>query len=449
MSTLTEPPPRASDTATAVTTPTDAAPAHTAPTDAVPAHTAPADAARAEADATFRELLTPAGREDPYPHYARLRELSPVHPSRLGPLVLTRYEDCEAVLRSPAFRVHDAQWLDGMVPHWRERPALAQGGMSMVFCNPPDHTRLRGLVAGAFTARRVAGLAPMVEHHVEEILDEMADAGADGSAVDLHDLFALPIPVAVIAALLGVPEQDWLWLRGLAPDLASLVDFFAGGEDFDAADRAAELFVPYFHELAARRRAEPRDDLITGLVAAADGSDALTGDEIVQTVLLLFVAGFETAVNLLTNGTLALLEHPQQLALFRAEPSLAAQVVEESLRYDAPVQGASRVAGADAVVAGRPVRKGKEVWTLLGAANRDPDQFADPDRFDITRTGVRPATFGAGAHFCLGAPLARLEARIAFTALVRRFPKLATAGPRERRVNFNLRGFNAFPVTVR
>ena len=408
------------------------------------------DASRAEAEAAFRELLTPAGREDPYPRYARLRELSPVHPSRLGPLVLTKYADCEEVLRSHAFHVHDEAWLDAMVPHWQDRPSLAEGGRSLIFRNAPDHTRLRGLVAGAFTPRRVTALTPMVERFVEGTLDEMADAGADGSPVDLRDLFALPLPVAVIAALLGVPERDWLWLRGLAADLTSLVDFFAGGAQFDAADRAAEVFVPYFRDLAARRRAEPRDDMISGLVAAADGSDALTEAEIVQTALLLFVAGFETSVNLLTNGTLALLDHPDQLALFRADPeSLAEGVVEESLRYDAPVQGASRVAATDTVVAGRPVRRGKEVWTLLGAANRDPEQFADPDRFDITRVGVRPATFGAGAHFCLGAPLARLEARVALTALVRRFPRLAPAGPRERRANFNLRGFTTFPVTVR
>jgi cytochrome P450 len=294
----------------------------------------------------------------------------------------------------------------------------------------------------------VLALAPMVEDFVKRTMDEMADAGSDGGVIDLRDLFALPLPVAVIAALLGVPEQDWLWLRGLATDLTPLVDFFAGEAEFDLADAAADVFVPYFEELAERRRREPADDMISGLVARQDG-DALTGAEVVQTVLLLFVAGFETSVNLLTNGALALLQHPDQLALFRADPSLAEGVVEESLRYDAPVQGASRIALADGEIAGVRVRRGREIWTLLGAANRDPGQFADPDRFDITRAGTKVATFGFGAHFCLGAPLARLEARVAFTALVERFPGLALAGERERRVNFNLRGFTRFPVTVR
>jgi cytochrome P450 len=401
------------------------------------------------AETAFRELLTPEGREDPYPRYAALRELSPVHASRLGPLVLTRYDDCAAVLRDATFLVHDENWLDATTPNWRDRPATGMTGRSLIFRQAPDHTRLRRLVSGAFTARRVAALHDMVEGYVNGLLDDMAAAGGDGGVIDIREMLALPLPVAVISALLGVPEADWVWLRGLAADLTPIVDFFASGADFDKADEAAREFGPYFVELANERRREPAGDMISGLVAAQDG-DRLTEDEVVETIMLLFVAGFETSVNLITNVSLALMQHPEQWAVFGADPlGLAEQVVEESLRYDAPVQGASRIAGEDTSVAGVRVRAGKEVWTLLGAANRDPAEFDDPDRFDVTRTGSKVATFGFGTHFCLGAPLARLEGKIAFPALVRRFPRLAQAGPRVRRNNFNLRGFTEFPVTVR
>jgi cytochrome P450 len=403
---------------------------------------------RTAAEAAFRDLLTPAGREDPYPRYATLRELSPVHPSRLGPLVLTRYDDCAAVLRDTTFLVHDETWLDATMPNWRERPATATNGRSLIFRNQPDHTRLRRLVSGSFTARRVVAMTEMVEGCVEGLLDEMAEAGSDGGVIDLRDMLALPLPVAVISALLGVPEPDWVWLRGLAAELTPMVDFFASAEDFDRADAAASEFVPYFVELANERRRKPADDMISGLVHAQEDGDQLTDDELVETIMLLFVAGFETSVNLITNGVLALLEHPDQFALLRADPGLTEGVVEESLRYDAPVQGASRIAGADTEIAGVRVRKGKEVWTLLGAANRDPLRFPEPDRFDVTRAGAKVATFGGGAHFCLGAPLARLEGAVLFPALARRFPRLALAGPRTRRVNFNLRGFTRFPATV-
>jgi cytochrome P450 len=404
---------------------------------------------KAAADTALRELLTPEGREDPYTRYATLRECSPVHASRLGLFVLTRYDDCAAMLRSPAYRVHDDAWLDAMIPNWRERPALATGGQSLIFRNPPDHTRLRSLVNGPFTPRRVQSLKAQVERFVTAQLDAMADAGGDGGAVDLRDMLALPLPVAMIGLLLGVPESDWEWVRGPATDLTPLVDFFPSSEDLDRADKAAGFFVPYFRELARERARRPADDLISALVAARDeDGQRLTEDELTETAILLFIAGFETSVNLITNGVLAMLEHPDQAALLRADPGLAEQMVEEALRYDAPVQGAGRVAKVDTEIAGVPVPAGKEVWALLGAANRDPAQFPDPDRFDITRTGSKVATFGGGIHFCLGAPLARLEGVVAFPKLVDRFPGLALAGEPVRRRNFNLRGFTEFPVSV-
>jgi len=408
------------------------------------------DNGRAAADTALRELLTPAGRNDPYPRYRVLREVAPIHASRIGPLVLTRYDDCAAMLRSHAFSVHDSAWLDATIPNWRERPALATGGQSLIFRNPPDHTRLRQLVNSPFTPRRVQAMREQIERLVGDQLDMMADAGADGSPVDLRDLLALPLPVAVIGALLGVPESDWAWVRGPAANLTPLVDFFPSSEDLDRADEAARFFLPYFRDLAQQRRRAPTDDLISALVAVRDDNgDMLTEDELTETAILLFIAGFETSVNLITNGVLAMLEHPDQLACLSADPSLAAGAVEEVLRYDAPVQGAGRVAQTDTAIAGVPVPAGKEVWALLGAANRDPAQFTDPDRFDITRTGVKVATFGGGIHFCLGAPLARLEGVVAFPALFQRFPQLALAKEPVRRPNFNLRGFTTFPVTVR
>lgn len=406
------------------------------------------------AAAAFADLVTPAGRDNPYPCYARMRESDPVHVTPTGEVILTRYEDCVRLLRDSRFTVSDFEVRERYNPGWREREAMAALGASLLFIDPPDHTRLRRLVNGAFTARRVHELSDRVERLITARLDAMADAGCDGSPVDIRDLLAFPLPVAVIGALVGVPEADWEWLQGPAADMTTIVDLFVEAEDLDRADAAAAVMVPYFAELMAQRRAHPRDDMVSALLAAqrATAGDPAAGaddDELLRVLLLLFIAGFETTVNLITNGVVALAEHPDQAAMLRDDSSLAPALVEEVLRYDAPVQGTGRFSATPIEFAGVTVTPRTPVLAFLGAANRDPARFPDPDRLDLTRRDTKVASFGGGIHFCLGAPLARLEAGLAFPMLYRRFPRLATAGEPTRRLGFNLRGFAKVPVTLR
>lgn len=414
--------------------------------------TAQTSTAEPHARSLFDDLFSPEGRQDPYTRYALLRETAPVLRYGEGNVVLTRYEDCDRVLRDhAAFPVH----LDSDVARRVQNeghPSLLVLGESMLERNPPDHTRLRRLVSAGFTARRVQGLTERVGELVGARLDAMAEAGADGAAVDAYEYLALPLPIAVIGTLLGIPEADWSWLRGHAADLAHVIDLITTEEQLARADAAQLAITPYLDGLVAERRSEPRDDLISALVAVQDetsGPDAaLTDDEMAGMLSLLFLAGYETTVNLITNGVVELLRHPEQAEPLRADPSLAGAYVEEILRYDAPVQGTGRPAAADTVIGGEEIPAGTYLSTMLGAANRDPARFQDPDRFDPTRTGGGVLSFGAGIHFCLGAPLARLEAGLALPALLRRFPKLELAAEPTRRESFNLRGYDAVPVCI-
>lgn len=401
-----------------------------------------------QADAVFLELQTRQGREDPYSRYTRLRELAPVHVSRYGVTVLTRYEDCARALRSPDLQVEDAAWMDLNEPDWRRSPTNVVMGESLLHRNPPDHTRLRKLVSGSFTPRRVRELVPRIEALVAAELDMMADAGSDGGPVDVHDLMAFPLPVSVIGALLGVPESDWSWLRGPTAAISVVFDLFAFEEAYERSDRAIRELAPYLTDLIEQRRKSPQDDMISALISVRDRDGGLTEDELLQTVMLLFIAGFETTVNLITNGVMALLRHPEQRAALLADPTLAEAAVEEVLRYDAPVQGTMRHAIRDTRIGGVPVPEGSRVVAFLGAANRDPGQFTHPDRFDIRREGPKATSFGGGIHYCLGASLARLEAAIALPALITRFPRLALHGEAELRPIFNLRGYSRLPVTL-
>jgi cytochrome P450 len=380
---------------------------------------------------------------DPYPMYHRLRAEDPVHRSPLGFWVLTRYEDVASVLRDPNFA---KEAIAAFVTQRLGADATVGIGISMLDRDPPDHTRLRSLVSKAFTPRVVEGLRP----RIQQIVGELLDRAEDHRAMDVIEEFAYPIPVIVICEMLGVPVEDHERFRGWSLDLARGLDATMLAPGSDVAQRAAasrRSLSDYFRELIAERRDSPRGDLLSALIAAEEAGDKLSEHELLATCILLLVAGHETTVNLLGNGTLALLRHPDQLRLLRENPGLIGTAVEELLRYDGPVQRTARVPSADAVIDGHKIEAGEMVMPIIGAADRDPAQFPDPDRLDITRADNRHIAFGWGIHFCLGAPLARLEGQIAINTMLRRFPKLALATDRpEYRQSLTLRGLKSLPV---
>ena len=387
--------------------------------------------------------MAPEFVADPYPTYHRLRAEDPVHKSPLGFWVLTRYDDVIAVLRDHRFA---KEAIAAYVAQKLGVELTAGIGISMLDRDPPDHTRLRSLVSKAFTPRVVEGLRP----RIQEIVDELLDRAEDRGAMDLIEDFAYPIPVIVICEMLGVPVEDHERFRGWSLDLARGLDAAMLGPQSEVAQRAMtsrRALSEYFRELIAVRRDAPRADLLSALIAAEEAGDKLSEHELLATCILILVAGHETTVNLLGNGTLALLRHPDQLRLLRDNPGMIGGAVEELLRYDGPVQRTARVPSVDAVVAGHKIEAGEMVMPFIGAADRDPAQFADPDRLDLTRADNRHVAFGMGIHFCLGAPLARLEGQLAINALVHRFPKLALATARpEYRQSLTLRGLKSLPV---
>jgi cytochrome P450 len=397
----------------------------------------------AETDQWLDELTRPEGRDDPYPRYAALRRAAPVALAEDGAIVLTRYADCQAVLQDPRFGRPDAEeFLDAVgLSNWRDLPAIWTLNTSMLSINPPDHTRLRRLVSKAFTARKVEQLRTSVAELVDRLAAELEGGG------DFVELFAFPLPVAVIGELLGVPEADRAAFQPLVRDWTMILDVFTP-DVLDRANAAAAEMRAYLGDLAEERRRSPQDDLISDLVMIADGGDRLTSDELVTMAALLFSAGFETTTHLLGNGLVALLDHPDQAEALRSDPDLVPSAIEELVRFDSSVQITGRTALADTEVAGVPTPAGSRLVCYLGAANRDPARFTDPDRLDLARHEGAPLSFGGGAHYCLGAPLARLEAQLAFPTLLRRYPEIALAEGAVRRDSLTLRGYLSLPVEV-
>ncbi|MGH8883719.1 MAG: cytochrome P450 [Egibacteraceae bacterium] len=412
-------------------------------------------------DEITQAMATPEFRQDPYPLYARMRREHPVYRSPQGAWYLTRYADVEAALplhdlrkssdQDRSFRALAAQ------RGARERVSTLDERIkrSMQGADPPDHTRLRKLGNKAFSVRRIQGLLPRMQAIVDELLDA---AIAAGPTMDLVSALAYPLPVTVICELFGVPSADRprirQWSRQLvdqqwSPQLVDQTLLDPTPETPERAELAMEEFEDYLQDLIRRRRAEPADDLVSALVAVADPGDQLTDDELLSTCFLLLVAGHETAINLIGNGTLALLRHPDQLRRLRDDPTLICSAVEELLRYDSPVQIVRRVVVGAVDVGRQMLGDGDFVFCVLGAANRDPDRFTDPDGLDLGRPDNRHVSFGYGPHFCLGAPLARLEGEVAIGTLVRRFPglRLDTDVVEWRLLNAGLRGLACLPVT--
>ncbi|MGH2410833.1 MAG: cytochrome P450, partial [Chloroflexota bacterium] len=379
---------------------------------------------------------------DPYALYGRLRNENPVYP--IGPqYVLTRYSDIAAVLRDPRFSSNGnkgsrrgaalAALTEPAASQLREIFALT--GLWMLFSDAPDHTRRRTLANRAFTARRVDGMRQRIQRLVDELLDAVAGTGAMDVIADL----AYPLPVIVIAELLGVPVED----RGLIKGWSNEMALFFGANFRNVAEmhRAMSEFRVYLRDLVAQRRTAPGDDLLTALVQATDEGDRLSEEELLGLCMLLLFAGHETTTNLIGNGMLALLRHPAQLALLRHEPSLIGSAVEELLRYDSPVQGTPRIVTKPMTLGRTAVQPGQTLLLFYGAANRDPERFSEPDRLDITRRDTKHLAFAHGAHFCLGAALARMEGQIALDALTRLAPDLHLAGGAvEWRPNALMRG---------
>ena len=394
----------------------------------------------AEVSRLLDELTRMEGRENPYPRYARLREIAPVVRADDGALVVTGYADCTTVVRDGRFAHLPADMLAFLgYPDWRERPALRQLFTSMLLLNPPEHTRLRRLVSSAFTARRVQTLRPVIERMVDDLLATMS------GEVDFIEAFAFPLPVDVIGELLGIPAGDRRQFQTLVRDWTMVLESITP-DVLSRADPAAATIRDYLAGLLAERREHPRDDLLTALAQAQAADDRLTDDEVLATAALLFAAGFETTTNLLANGLVALLDHPGQLRLLAERPELTAPAVEELLRFDGPVQLSSRITTDPVELGGATIGAGERVVAYLGAGNHDPARFADPGQLRLDRADNAPLSFGGGIHYCLGSPLARLEAQIALPALVRRFPGLRLAGRPGRRDSLTLKGFTSLPV---
>ncbi|WP_416904585.1 cytochrome P450 [Micromonospora echinospora] len=394
-------------------------------------------------------LYSEQGRQDPYPYYAALHELGPVAAvpdrgeHRTVTAVAVGYDAVARILRDPEF-------VKQPPPNWRDHEVLRTLQTSMMFVNPPDHTRMRQVFAKAFTPRRLGALEPVVARVVDTLLDRMAEAGAGGTVVDFVGEFAHPVPALVMAEFIGIPARDLSWYRDRVESIDAFLDV-AGKtpERLAAANSAAAELREFYRDLIAHRRATPSDDLISGLVEAVDAGDVgLTEDELISNLVVLFNASFVTTVYMLSNGLPILLDHPDTVAALPGDDTLAAGCVDEILRMQNPVHFLARAAPRDLDLDGVPVARDENVLLLLAGANRDPARFPDPDRFDPRRAGPASLAFGLGLHFCLGAAVSRLEGRLALPRLLARFPRMAVTEEPTYSGSLFLRGIDKLLVTT-
>lgn len=369
-------------------------------------------------------IFDPAFRANPYPTYARYRDRDPVHRGRpptpgdheSGWWYLFRYDDAAAVLKDPRFGRAIAPALDAPpppVPPEEREPFWDMYAHWTLAQEPPEHTRQRALLNRAFTARVVEELRPSIAARAARLLESLIPRGRFDVVAD----YAFPLTLSVIAELIGIPQRDLDRVKAWSLTIASVLDYKRTWDVMAEGNRMTGEFTAYLREIADRRRARPGDDLITRLLAAVNGEERLTEEELISLCVMLLFAGHETTVNLISAGAYLLLEHPEQLALFRARPELTEPAIDEILRLHSPIQATTRIAYADVEIGGRPVRRGESVVLLLGSANRDPAVFPDPDRLEIARRPNRHLAFGRGIHYCLGAPLAVAQGGIALRLL--------------------------------
>jgi pimeloyl-[acyl-carrier protein] synthase len=392
-------------------------------------------------------LLDPAVLANPYPLYARLRREDPVHwDPFLHKWVLTRYADVVFALQRFSARCAPTPEQLDLMGMGVLSPAAQVMVRQMLFMDPPDHTRIRSLAAKAFTPRRVE----VLRQHIEEIVDGMLDAVAAKGRMDVIADLAAPLPATVTGELLGVPRSDRDQLKAWSEDFAELLGNFQLNPDrVPRLLRSIEALLSYFHEAVRRDREQPGDGLIHALVTAEIDGDRLSDDEIVANTIVTMVGGQETTTNLIATGLLTLFRHPDQLARLRADLSLVAPAVEELLRYEAPSQQTTRIAPEDVELGGKLIHQGESCLVVMGAANRDPDRFPDPDRLDLTRPDNRHVAFGWAGHFCFGAPLGRIEGQTALRKIFQRFPDIELEpGAITWRNNLGLRGLTALPVKL-
>ena len=368
-------------------------------------------------------LFTPEFVADPYPTYRLIRETNPVFQlPGMKDWIVARYKDCSDVLRDRRLGIdNDRRMREFVGEHYLEVPAYASVARMMLFSDPPDHTRMRKLVVKAFDARSVEKLRAMIRNVARKLVDEMLQTNSG----DLMTAFARPLPITVICEMLGIPEEDRGRFIAVDDEAGRILDPTPmTPEELERANKGTLESAAYFEALCAERRKHPKDDLMTALVESETEHGKLTREELTSNIALLFGAGHETTVNLIGNGLLALHRNRDQLERLREDPTLIPNAVEEFLRYDSSVQLSGRTALEDVEIAGRRIERGAQIITLLGAANRDPEVYDDPDRLDVGREDIRPLSFGGGIHHCLGAQLARIEGAEAFGELLARLPDL-------------------------
>jgi cytochrome P450 len=403
----------------------------------------------AEPQALLLQLLDPANRADPYPLYSQFRDLGPLRLPQTNLTVFSSYRDCDEALRHPSCSSDRSKSTVAQRYFAAGAVAPPAGAAGFLFLDPPDHTRLRKLVSKAFVPKVVNELQPDIVELVDELLGRIAERGRFDVVSDL----AYPLPVAVICRLLGVPLEDEPGFSRASAVLGQALDPFfmitgAPSESINERIAARDWLRQYLSDLIERRRSQPGDDLLSRLIAVEESGDQLTEDEIIATCTLLLIAGHETTVNLIANAVLALLHHPTQWTALGADADRAPAVVEETLRYDPPVQLVARIALNDMTIGDTEVIKGDAMMLLLAAAQRDGGEFERPEVFDPDRNAFRHLSFGKGLHYCLGAPLARLEAAVALSAVTARFPSVRLDGEPAYRPNVTLRGLASLAVAV-